>query len=115
MQETEKLLEAVGNQRNITLYTIRRMGKTALIKHVFRHLQEESLVTPLYVDLMPTSNFDDLTKRLAEAVIRHFGTIQKGLPAKIKQLVTSLGAAISFDPLNGMPVVNLQLPGRPGK
>lgn len=113
-QETEKLLEAIGNQRNITLYSIRRMGKTALIKHAFYHLAHDHQITPLYIDLMPTNNFDDLTKRLTEAIIHHFGKKHQGLSAKLQQLISTIGAAVSFDPMTGMPVVNLHI-NEPGE
>ncbi|MBF1449790.1 MAG: ATP-binding protein, partial [Prevotella oris] len=33
--ETKKLIEALQNDRNVTLISPRRVGKTGLIKHVF--------------------------------------------------------------------------------
>jgi hypothetical protein len=111
-QETARMLEAIQNQRNLTLYSIRRMGKTALIKHVFHHLPKSRHTTALYVDLMPTNNFDDMAKRLAEAIVLKYGNPHKGISAKLQQLLSAIGAAISFDPMTGMPVVNLQYHGQ---
>lgn len=108
-EETQKLIEAVNNQRNVTLYSIRRMGKTALIKHCFGQLQQQGNVTTLYVDLMPTNNFDEFARRLAEAIINQYGNLQKGLTKKLQTLLSSIGATISFDPMTGMPEIGLGL------
>ena len=40
-KETEVILSALHNGRNITLVSPRRMGKTGLIKNVFYTLQEK--------------------------------------------------------------------------
>ena len=40
--ETQQMLSALENERNLTLIAPRRMGKTGLIKNVFYTLQEES-------------------------------------------------------------------------
>jgi AAA+ ATPase superfamily predicted ATPase len=34
-KETQKILSAIDNRRNITLLSLRRIGKTGLIKNVF--------------------------------------------------------------------------------
>ncbi len=34
-EETEKMISALHNERNVTLVAPRRMGKTGLVKHVF--------------------------------------------------------------------------------
>lgn len=107
--ETQKLLEAVANERNVTLYSIRRMGKTALIKHLFGQLQKQGSVTTLYVDLMPTNNFDELTRRLAEAIIDRYSNFRQGLSKRLQTLLANIGASIGFDPMTGMPEVSLQL------
>ena len=36
--ETEKIISALKNERNITLLSLRRIGKTGIIKHVFNQL-----------------------------------------------------------------------------
>ena len=45
--ETKKIISAIENRRDITLISLRRMGKTGLIQHVFRHLSKNTgLVLP---------------------------------------------------------------------
>ena len=114
VKETKTLTEAILNERNVTIYAIRRLGKTALIRHVFDTLAQKSQCHLLYVDLMPTNDFNDFTKRLAEAVINEFGTSGGGISAKIRQLLSSIGASVSFEPVSGMPSIDLEMK-EPGK
>ena len=39
--ETETLLEALRNERNVTLIAPRRMGKIGLIRHAFYQMKEQ--------------------------------------------------------------------------
>ncbi|HZY80449.1 MAG TPA: ATP-binding protein, partial [Cyclobacteriaceae bacterium] len=47
-KEKDSIVSALRNGRNITLYAPRRIGKTALIHHVFHHLPNWNCV---YLDL----------------------------------------------------------------
>ena len=40
-EETSRIISALLNKRNITLTSIRRLGKTGLIKHVFYQLKDK--------------------------------------------------------------------------
>ena len=44
INETKRLINAVENQRNFTLSSIRKMGKTGLIHHVFNQLDKTKKV-----------------------------------------------------------------------
>ena len=56
-KETEVILSALHNGRNITLVSPRRMGKTGLIKNVFYTLQEkEKNAKCFYLDIFSTQN-----------------------------------------------------------
>ncbi len=39
-EETEKLVSALRNGRNVTLVSPRRMGKTGLIRHAFHRMEQ---------------------------------------------------------------------------
>src|SRR5664280_3270045 len=66
-KETDLLLRAISSKRNLTLISLRKMGKTGLLKHVRHHLghlpkgsiKEQKHVAVIYVDLMPTMNGND--------------------------------------------------------
>lgn len=99
-QETENLKNSVFNGRNTTLYSLRRVGKSSLIFHLFHILQKTH--TCLHIDLYPTENIRDLIKSFADAVFRtmkYKGDTFKALSNIFKYIIPK----ISFDPVTGNP------------
>ncbi|MCH8318705.1 MAG: ATP-binding protein, partial [Bacteroidetes bacterium] len=72
-KETKKIVSAIENQRNLTLFSLRRLGKTALIHHVFYLLNKRKDYQTVYCDIMPTSNLSDFVDTFGTAVARKFG------------------------------------------
>ena len=52
--ETTRLLNNIQNGQNVTLTSVRRIGKTGLIKHLFYNLPAEW--KGIYVDILATEN-----------------------------------------------------------
>ena len=67
-KETDKIISALLNGRNITLTSPRRLGKTGLIHHVFHNMQENNDVKCFYVDLYQTDSLELLVKKLADTI-----------------------------------------------
>ena len=78
-RETEELMSALRNGRNITLRSPRRIGKTGLIQHVFNRV--ESLnpdIKCFYIDLFSTHNLDEFVVAFGKAIIGQLDTpVQK--------------------------------------
>lgn len=106
--ETERLLSAIKNQRNVTLFSLRRMGKTGLIWHVFHQLREEKQIFPLYVDIMPTLNLADFTLSLTKSVLSALARKQS-LMKKILTDLASLRPTLSYDPVSGNPEISVRI------
>jgi hypothetical protein len=76
--ETDILLKAISSKRNVTLISLRRMGKTGLLKHVKHYLEqipkgyrgEKKAAAVIYVDLMPTMNGNDMLNNISSALLR---------------------------------------------
>jgi predicted AAA+ superfamily ATPase len=70
-EESEHLIRAIHAKRNITLISLRRMGKTGLLRYV-AHLITQPKQKPavIYVDLMPTMNGNELLNSLSSALLR---------------------------------------------
>jgi len=66
-RETDKMVEAVENDRNLTLIAPRRYGKTGLIHHVFQSLPQS--YKTIYLDIFATKNLADFTKLFASAIV----------------------------------------------
>lgn len=98
--ETEKLLRAVENGRNVTLLAERRIGKTGLIKHLFHLLAEKDMPT-IYVDIFATRSLAEFTKCFASAIIGQMNTnLEKAIDAATR-FFKSFRPGLSVDPLTG--------------
>ena len=68
--KTAKILSALENDRNISLMSPRRFGKTGLIHHVFHRLsQKDKNTVCIYLDIYSTQNLNDFVKLFAESVL----------------------------------------------
>ncbi|MGY6742337.1 MAG: AAA family ATPase [Cecembia sp.] len=103
------LEEQFSNERNIVLYAHRRMGKTALIKHFFYHLEKSKTASTVFVDLLGTSSMPEANKKIATAIVQKFGDFKGGIGQKMLAMISSLGATIGLDPLSGTPQVSFGL------
>jgi AAA+ ATPase superfamily predicted ATPase len=105
-KETATLLRNLKGRQSTTLAAIRRMGKTALIKHV-QELSSNEWV-PIYTDILPTENTNDLLRYLATSIIHSFK--EKSTQGKrIWQLIKSLRPVISYDSYSGIPSLSFSL------
>lgn len=101
VQETEKLLRAVENGRNVTLLAERRIGKTGLIKHLFHRLSEENEFKMVYVDIFATCNLSEFTKCFAAAIIGQMDSnVEKAIEAA-SRFFKSFRPGLTVDPVTG--------------
>lgn len=108
-QELAWLNEQVSNERNAVLHAYRRMGKTALIKHFFHHLETKRQAKTVFVDLLGTSSMTEANKKLASAIVHQTTNLKGGIGKKLLAVLGSLGATIGLDPLSGTPQVSFGL------
>lgn len=107
-KETDRLLNAIENQRNITLISSRRMGKTGLILHAFSHISKDKSRLPIYFDIMGTTGLDEFAEVFSNAVIRAISRTDKALKGFLKKMA-ALRPGLSFDPLTGEPRISLDI------
>ena len=80
IKETNKVVSALTNERNLTLMAPRRYGKTGLIRNVFHTLPDE--YATIYVDIYSTTNLNEFTQAFASAVVGTLDTtVDKALTA----------------------------------
>ncbi|MBR5018656.1 MAG: ATP-binding protein [Bacteroidales bacterium] len=109
-KETEDLMETLGNGRNVTLMSPRRLGKTGLIKHLYHLLrQKDSKVTVIYIDLYPTESLHDFTQAFASAVLGQLDADPVRLMKKIVSLFKSFRPYMTADPVTGQPKLGLDV------
>lgn len=106
-EETERLSKNLMGGLNITLISLRRMGKTALIHHVFNEILREKQSFCLYVDLYPTRSIKDLTRQLATASMNVLPR-KKRTGNRFLSFLKGLRPVITYDPLTGAPGVRFE-------
>lgn len=106
--ESGKMISALENGRNITLFSIRRLGKTGLIDHVFYKLHRQKNYYLIYIDILPTTNLNDFINTFAKAVISKLETKPERILKKIGELFISLRPTITFDPITGLPNIQFK-------
>ena len=104
--ETKTLISNVEGGQSTTLVSIRRIGKTGLIRHLQYLLREEYIC--IYNDILPTENSVDFLNSLASSILSAVPE-KSGFGAKIWNFIKSLRPIISFDTLSGEPNVSFNI------
>lgn len=106
-EEVKRLKNSINNQRNITLISPRRLGKTGLILHFFKSLEKEKDISLFYIDLMHTRNLEQFIITFAKAVIGKFDSKTTRLIKSFGGVVRSLRPSITVDPMTGKPTIDI--------
>lgn len=108
-EEATRLLNAIENERNVTLISPRRLGKTGLIHHVFNEINENKTHNCYYFDIFSTKNLHDFNLSFAKIIFGTLDSIPKKMMKNILSKFTHLRPKISFDPLTGNPQIEIAL------
>jgi len=103
--ESSLLIENITNDINTTLFSIRRMGKTGLIHHVFHLLSKEKEIECIYIDIYATQTLNEFTNQLASAILNTFPQ-DISIGKKFINLIKGLNPTISYDALTGSPEIS---------
>lgn len=107
-KETSQLLSHIKTGNHVTLFALRRLGKTGLVHHVFHQLATAKKITCIYIDIFSTSSLKEFTNQLATAVYNRFPE-KKGIGQRFVSFIKLLRPVVSYDTLTGNPEVSLDL------
>lgn len=114
--ESNKICSALRNERNVTLVSPRRMGKTGLIHHVFNKMEtEDKDCKCFYIDIFATKNIEQFVQTLGSAVIGKLDSFSQSALRKIQEFFSAWRPAVTFDQLTGLPTVTLDIKQNEGK
>lgn len=106
VKETEAIIKNAQNGLNTTLISIRRMGKTGLLRHVLYQIQRDKSAVGIYADMYDTENLKDFTNRIANGILRAFPE-KDPLWKKVFAFLKKLRPIITLDELTGLPELSL--------
>ena len=108
MVETEELISNLKNERNTTLISPRKIGKTGLIKHAFHQIRQQNKdAVCIYVDIFHTQNQHDFVQALGKAIIEEKLLDSRNTFDKVLGFFSLWRPTISLDPVTGNPTVSV--------
>lgn len=108
--ESAKVISALTNDRNLTLISPRRMGKTGLIQHCFHLIQsDDKEIYCFYLDIFSTQNLRDFVDLFAKTVIGKLDNYSESTIKKLFSFLKSFRPSLTFDPITGTPTINFDI------
>lgn len=104
--ETKQLLNYVVNGQNVTLTSVRRIGKTGLIKHLFYELPPNW--KGIYVDILSTENLPQFLNALATSILQTIPE-KESFGEKLWGFIKSMRPIITFDSLTYLPQASFEM------
>ena len=109
-KETERIISALCNDRNISLISPRRFGKTGLIHHVFYNLRnEKNDVYCFYFDIFSTQNLYEFVQIFGKTVLGKLDNYTQKTFKRVSEFFKSFRPAISLDLLTGTPQISFDI------
>lgn len=108
-KETKRIINALANGRNITLFSIRRLGKTGLIEHVFHNLKLNKKTHLFYIDILPTTNLSSFVNLFASSVLGKLESKAELFVKKAGEIFKGIRPVISFDSYTGAPTLQINI------
>lgn len=106
-QEISILLANITNERNTTLISPRRMGKTGLIFRTFDEIKSlHKEINTCYVDIFATRSLSDFIKFFAESVFEAFPE-KTTIGNKFMNFIKALRPVFTFDPITNQPQISI--------
>ena len=97
--ETSKIKSAIENGRDITLISLRRMGKTGLIHHVINRNEMKSAYNVIYCDIYQATNLAEMTRIFGNAVFNQLEKTSDRMLKKLKQFFSGIAPSITINPI----------------
>lgn len=109
-RETEQMVGALRNGRNLTVISPRKIGKTGLIKHVFHRIKETNKdAICIYIDIFATQNLYDFVQVFGATIIEEAVKREKSLMVKAFDTFKAWRPVLSYDSLTGLPTVSVSI------
>ena len=109
-EETENIISALRNGRNVTLISPRKIGKTGLIRHVFHQLESAGNdAICIYSDIFATKNLQEFVETIGKAIVEDALQREKTFASKVMDFFKGLRPTFSPDPMTGLPTVTLNV------
>ena len=109
-KETTIVIDAIRNERHLTIFSPRRIGKTGLIKHVFYSGRNKKYFIPVYADILATGSLKEFTESFGRSVLSVLAVNEPAIKKILKGLA-AIRPKAGIDPVSGEPYISLIVSG----
>lgn len=103
ISETNYLIKQIENGRNTVMVSPRRMGKTGLIRHLFRQQQLADNYETFFIDLYSATSLQEMCYFMGKSVFDRLKSRKEKYLESFFQIIKSLRAGFKIDALTGEP------------
>lgn len=103
-EETEKIITAIRNRQDLTIHAYRRLGKSALLKHVESQVNKEFYF--VYIDIWGTSSVPDFLREISNGIIQSSIFSKRGIGKRLQEFIKSIGTSFTIG-LDGRPSIDV--------
>ena len=108
--ESAKIISALQNDRNVSLISPRRMGKTGLIHHIFYRINEQdNNIRCFYMDIFSTQNLHNFVVLFGKTVLGKLDDYSETVVKRISSFFKSFRPSFTFDAVSGMPTLSVSI------
>lgn len=107
--ETEQLIRNITNGRNIVIISVRRMGKTGLIRHCFYQDEIKEHYYTFFIDIYATGSLREFVFALGKEIFEKLKPKGMKFIERFFSVISSLRAGFKLDSLTGEPTFDIGL------
>jgi len=107
-KESMNIISAMNNQRNLTLFSLRKIGKTGLIHDVFYKMKKKNKKDGfIYADISPADNLQSFIKIIAQEIIKQLESKPLSMIKEAALMLKSIRPKLSVDSVTGEPSLSV--------
>ena len=107
--ETEQLIRNITNGRNVVIISVRRMGKTGLIRHCFYQDKIKENYHTFCIDIYATSSLREFVFALGKEIFERLKPKGMKFIERFFSIISSLRAGFKLDTITGEPTFDIGL------
>lgn len=107
--ETAELLSNIVNGRNTVLISLRRMGKSGLVSHLYNKEEIRRGYECFFLDIYDTTSIDDFVLLFSKEVVSRLQSQEMKFIEKFISIVNSMRVSFGSDPVTGQPSIEVSL------
>ena len=107
--ETEQLIRNITNGRNVVIISVRRMGKTGLIRHCFYQDEIKEHYYTFFIDIYATASLREFVFALGKEIFEKLKPKGMKFIERFFSVISSLRAGFKLDSVTGEPTFDIGL------